>query len=304
MTKPREIGRCFKDDVVRAILDGRQTQDRRPLKPQPPPGAWPIYDTLDCYEGEGWAFQYPEKVSEDITFNRIFELPNRGQLPLRIGDSVYVRETVWVSDCGEYYARRNENDVYEVFSEEACWPWPDYKSEYASPRTTTAFSSMIKGFKLSFSDNDAEIKIIPGTGNTILKRYSAVFSKRIPSIYMPKKLARLWLRVTDVRVQRVQEISGNDARAEGVSGALEFSKLWNSIYAAPRPMRKGGEIVSYQCWPWSLRDFVKTTWPGTVADFIGRWEEGAASLTIWKGKPLHVNDNPWVVAATLEREER
>jgi hypothetical protein len=37
-----------------------------------------------------------------------------------------------------------------------------------------------------------------------------------PSIHMPKWAARTWLRVTSVRVERVQDISGDDARAEGV----------------------------------------------------------------------------------------
>jgi len=37
-----------------------------------------------------------------------------------------------------------------------------------------------------------------------------------PSIHMPKKYARLWLRITNARVGRVQEISKEDAEAEGV----------------------------------------------------------------------------------------
>lgn len=37
-----------------------------------------------------------------------------------------------------------------------------------------------------------------------------------PSIYMPKKAARLWLMVEDIRVERVQDITEKDAIAEGI----------------------------------------------------------------------------------------
>ena len=62
-----------------------------------------------------------------------------------------------------------------------------------------------------------------------------------PSIHMPKEAARIWLKVTDVRVERLQEINGDDALAEGVdkyihaNGTLNedqtitsFIGIWNS----------------------------------------------------------------------------
>ncbi len=60
-----------------------------------------------------------------------------------------------------------------------------------------------------------------------------------PSIHMPKKFCRLWLRVKDVRVERLQEITIEAAQAEGVEPDGEegdsrrwrggFRDLWDSI---------------------------------------------------------------------------
>lgn len=58
-----------------------------------------------------------------------------------------------------------------------------------------------------------------------------------PSIHMPKEAARIWLKVTDVRVERLQDITPKQAGQEGVqwetdnSGLyrkFQFHKLWDS----------------------------------------------------------------------------
>ena len=53
-----------------------------------------------------------------------------------------------------------------------------------------------------------------------------------PSIYMPKDAAHIWLKVTDVRVERLQDMTDDDAEAEGcfdyTSTALGFFDVWDS----------------------------------------------------------------------------
>lgn len=69
----------------------------------------------------------------------------------------------------------------------------------------------------------------------------ADLTKWKPSIHMPKEAARIWLKVTDVRVERLQEVSAESALAEGAdkyihtNGGLDenmtitsFIGIWNS----------------------------------------------------------------------------
>lgn len=65
----------------------------------------------------------------------------------------------------------------------------------------------------------------------------ADITKWKPSIHMPKEAARIWLKVMNVRVERLQEITEVQAQAEGCNSGLltgactargQFEDLWNS----------------------------------------------------------------------------
>lgn len=51
-----------------------------------------------------------------------------------------------------------------------------------------------------------------------------------PSIHMPKDAARIWLRVTNVRVERLQDITQNGAEAEGAVDNRGFIHSPNNEY--------------------------------------------------------------------------
>lgn len=215
----KERGIIFNAEMVRAILDGRKTQTRRIMKPQPTPcnyvdehgkarggHQWTsnIFRTMLHVEGElqngdgGWK----GLVGDACPFGDI-------------DDRLWVRET-WMPDAPrngtwgdvEFYGCKNSSlsMIPERYrSQEHCI----YRASW-------------KGHKL--------------VGWT-------------PSIHMPRWASRILLEITDVRVERLQNISEEDAVAEGVaplhggywkhyqpgwtqhqlSARGSFVTLWNSI---------------------------------------------------------------------------
>lgn len=81
-----------------------------------------------------------------------------------------------------------------------------------------------------------------------------------PSIHMPKEAARIWLRVTDVRVERLQEITGASIQKEGIEVDpkeyaskfdfiselfLLFQRLWDSVVKKSDLDRYGWDASPY-----------------------------------------------------------
>lgn len=144
-----------------------------------------------------------------------------------------------------------------------------------------------------------------------------------PSMFMPRWASRITLEVAAVRVERLQDISEEDAVAEGMEsnifdqalGFRDYSKpddwfidwpgchegraaresyrtLWNSINLPPSPVQEriGGKLVTvaYVSYPWSMSDF-EQAYPGVAAS--GRY----------RGKPLTITPNPWVWVISFRR---
>ena len=109
-----------------------------------------------------------------------------------------------------------------------------------------------------------------------------------PSIHMPRWASRITLRVTSVRVERVQDISDEDARAEGVQ---PFGRSQRAVYG----MTLEGVGPVY---PAPAADIIAggESWTTSAArSFRGLWESinGAES---WESNPF-----VWVVG--FERVE-
>ena len=192
----------FSAPMVRAILEGRKSQTRRVVNPQP---VNPVGDPGFSPAEDVWRWDH----------ENVRVCPYGAPW----GDRLWVRETWTGTWCYEEmhlaYAADGSERTLEV---------PDVPQDYALPK--------------------AAIK--PGAWVTPL--------------FMPRWASRLTLEITDVRVQRVQEISEEDAQAEGVeaerwvkiggeNGAsyrMGFRSIWDHINA------KRGYSWQSNPWVWAV----------------------------------------------------
>lgn len=193
----KERGMIFNGEMVRAILDGRKTQTRRPVK-------FPVHDkNLGC---ELAGNELAGELSAGNYLNSAFGKP---------GDRIWVRETWGV--------------VSHAFSDDGLM------IDWVPDRPTTAIHEMpfgngyYSGYAIYAADGDVTWGDEDG--------YEDGRSCWKPSIHMPRAASRILLEITDVRVERLRSMSQDDARAEGViaaSGPIEaglaFRELWDSIY--------------------------------------------------------------------------
>jgi hypothetical protein len=147
-----------------------------------------------------------------ITLEAIFNLPQQTQY-LYLGkddQTISVSEDCIDSICP--YGRIGDILwVRETFAEIGCIGWPIDKFEYA--------------YRADFAHNNGK-----------WEGYADMcFEKWKPSIFMPRSASRILLRISKIRVERLQEISEEDAMAEGVDCLFsidainKYQQLWNKI---------------------------------------------------------------------------
>ena len=181
----KECPILFKDEMVRAILDGRKTQTRRLVK-LPKNHVWgSFFDGQIC----------PENDLSSLGYS-VDELRCPYGKP---SDRLWVRET-WY--CDHYRVQRGP---------------------YLKPDDMDLDTAQRYGLLVYRASN----------GEWMYEAEQPVWR---PSIHMPRWASRITLEITSVRVERLQDISEKDAKAEGAEPAEcchahyhGFGKLWESI---------------------------------------------------------------------------
>ncbi|MDJ1494181.1 hypothetical protein QNI19_14655 [Cytophagaceae bacterium DM2B3-1] len=226
----KELSILFSTEMVQAILEGRKTQTRRILKPQPSPDP----ARISFYGGKfGWM---PESNSGKVgIFNPYGYKAKYGQK----GDILWVKEAM--------YMDANDN-------------W-NYKADNTP-------------FMFSLFASDEKIKEVHEWVNSRkLKSYGGM--------YMPKFAARIWLKITDIRLERFQSITEQDAIAEGVQVMPVYDATTKQDQVRYRDYRKAEDNPK------------------------GRLFHSAkySYFTLWdkiNGRGQHLQ-NPWVWVITFER---
>lgn len=195
--------------------------------------------------------------------------------------------------------------------DDAIWGYTAFTPKgYISCRGTFADGYGEKFFKLPYQPGD--IIYVRETWYKGLERYmyradysdtekfyqggKEIEMKWHPSIRMPKEAARIWLKCTDVMVERLQEITESGAKAEGIRGYTKDGNLYK--YAVTDDWwidyhNKHKEIVTGTWWqdmPRTAKDAFSYLWNSTI-------KKSDLDLYGW-------NANPWVWTIEYERCEK
>jgi len=191
----------FSSEMVRAILDGRKTQTRRPVNPQPPKNA---LNGVLCWPtgGEGmpkswigkFGYMYEVPSVGGHTESKFITSPYGGP-----GDRLWVRETwrVYAIYPGEPIEIEFKADMKHAPVDEAA-------TEEWEMKIWDQTVEELKRFGCSCEENtEYDISNYPS------------FKWR-PSIHMPRWACRTILEIVDVRMETIQDILRDEAFAEGI----------------------------------------------------------------------------------------
>lgn len=206
----------FNTEMVRAILDGRKSCTRRLVKPQP--------DEKHTYP-LGFVTDSTEKRDIGCFGFGIDEYGGSVQYakpPYQPGDILYVRET-W-----------------------QCWRAHRYEAT-----ADIRFRAGGDDVRLQFANGNTD-SVNRLDYDTFVHKWFCHNGEWKPSIHMPKEAARIWLKITDVRVERLKEITIDGIRNEGLSSMAvhagdmeiameEWKNLWNSTIKKSDVDRYGWE---------------------------------------------------------------
>lgn len=219
----------FSAPMVRAILDGRKTQTRRVFKV---PGV----------AGGQFAITSPDEEIirfDDGTFHYASTAALSGPYPCpygQLGDRLWVRETwTWTG----------ASSTSPPETPRAAGAWDKLYVTYAADGCARTIETGGKVLPLpqqppqregeEYCLRDAPADFVYTGDNTYVDRLGQWWKRKIPAIHMPRWASRILLEVTDVRVQRLQDISEADALAEGCHSQIKhsaaFADLWDLINA-------------------------------------------------------------------------
>lgn len=178
----------FNTEMVRAILDGRKDATRRIVKGFIPDDAvwgYTAFTPKGYISCRGtFADGYGEKFFK---------------LPCEPGDILYVRETWRVG-------------AWDIFNQMIAF---DYKDGTCGELTYIHDRELFDRL-VNQSRNDARQAKCEYNGADFVWEKGKSPCRWHPSIHMPKEAARIWLKVTDVRVERLQNIDGKGCVKEGI----------------------------------------------------------------------------------------